>query len=71
MNVLQWNHTVARCWEGSVGQPCDELVCGPVSASAGNAEQWVVEWRRALAACVRGELTVRPAVVMVGRGSHS
>ncbi len=59
MNVLQWNRTVARCWEGSVGQPGEqtghELVCGPASASAGNPKQWVVEWQRALTVCVRGE----------------
>lgn len=52
MNVPQRNHTVARCWEGRVGQPGEqtghELVCGPASASAGNAKQWVVEWWRAL-----------------------
>lgn len=59
MNVLQWNHTVAWCWEASVGQPGEqsgqELVCGPTSATAGNAKQRVVEWRRRLTVCVRGE----------------
>lgn len=47
MNAPQWNHTVALCWEGGVGQPGEqtghESVCGPSSASAGNAKQWVVE----------------------------
>lgn len=59
MNVLQWNHTVARCWEGSVGQPGEqtghELVCGPASVSAGNAVRRVVDWWGTLTVCVRGE----------------
>lgn len=52
MNVSQWNQTVARCWEGRVGQPGEEagheLVCEPARASFGNAKQRGVEWWGAL-----------------------